>query len=152
MLENVIHFTKSHIVWALECRCGLDKSPGSRKVLSWSQPRSCPWCWTQEIRGRRKIKVVSSGFPPITPCDECAAWDAQSHLQSKFIYIRYQRPTFSCLGAETPFLWSLNSVYNDYILKTDNISQTLSLSAIEYRSSGSTQTAVKYKITSMVML
>lgn len=33
MLENVIHFTNSHIVWTLECRCGLYKSSESRKAL-----------------------------------------------------------------------------------------------------------------------
>lgn len=34
MLENVIHFTKSHIVWTLECGCGLHKSPERGALLS----------------------------------------------------------------------------------------------------------------------
>lgn len=44
MLENVIHFTKSHIVWTLECRRGLLKSSESVRVLSERERKSCPWC------------------------------------------------------------------------------------------------------------
>lgn len=34
MLENVIHFPKSHIVWTLECGCGLHKSPNVGRGLA----------------------------------------------------------------------------------------------------------------------
>lgn len=34
MLENVIHFTKSHIVWTLECGCGLTNPPNVGRFLA----------------------------------------------------------------------------------------------------------------------
>lgn len=58
MLENVIHLTKSHIVWTLECRCGLLIFSQSLRVLSEREWKSCPWCWThRRVEGDAKWKL-----------------------------------------------------------------------------------------------